>query len=215
MALSKVTYTQVTTLMTKWFKQTFSLKTLNPQLTHTQINSMQDEIIANAAAITAQLTSTATFTNKTLTTPIVASVYQDAAKTKLMTVPDTASDTLCAIAATQTLTNKTLTSPTINTPVITNPATTVTLGTHDYAGAAVDWTLSAAELLLPVHKPTNANGAVNAIVATTIRPYLFINATGQALTVKTAAGTGIVVANNKSAFVMSDGTNVIRLTTDA
>lgn len=54
-----------------------------------------------------------TLTNKTLTTPIIASIYQDAGKTKLMTLPNTASDTLCAIAATQTLTNKTLTTPII------------------------------------------------------------------------------------------------------
>lgn len=53
-------------------------------------------------------TNTQTLTNKTLTTPIIASFYQDAGKTQLMTTPNTASDTLAAIAATQTLTNKTL-----------------------------------------------------------------------------------------------------------
>jgi len=58
-----------------------------------------------------------TLTNKTLTTPVIASIYQDAGKTKLMTLPDTASDTLAAIAAAQTLTNKTLTSPVINTQI--------------------------------------------------------------------------------------------------
>lgn len=59
------------------------------------------------------LTSAQTLTNKTLTTPVVASFYQDAGKTKLMTTPNTASDTLTAIAATQTLTNKTLTTPVV------------------------------------------------------------------------------------------------------
>lgn len=63
-------------------------------------------------------TGAQTLTNKTLTTPIIASLYQDAGKTKLMTVPNTASDTLAAIAATQTLTNKTLTSPVLTTPQI-------------------------------------------------------------------------------------------------
>jgi len=57
--------------------------------------------------------NTETLANKTLTTPIIASIYQDAGKTKLMTVPNTASDTLCAIAATQTLAAKTLTTPVI------------------------------------------------------------------------------------------------------
>ena len=56
-----------------------------------------------------------TLTLKTLTTPVVASIYQDAGKTKLMTLPDTASDTLVSLAATQALTNKTLTTPKIVT----------------------------------------------------------------------------------------------------
>jgi len=75
----------------------------------------------------ATLAGTETFTNKTLTTPIIASIYQDAGKTKLMTVPNTASDTLVALAATQTLTNKTLTSPTINGTIAT---TGLTLPAH-------------------------------------------------------------------------------------
>lgn len=149
----------------------------------------------------AVLAAEQTFTNKTLTTPIIASAYQDAGKTKLMSLPNTASDTLCAIAATQTLTNK----------VLSDDVQTWTLTAHDYGGAAEDWTLSAGELLKPCHKPTNANAPVNAIVADTIRPYLFINGTGQNLTVKTAAGTGITIANGKAQQVMSDGVNVIAI----
>ena len=42
-----------------------------------------------------------------------------------------------------------------------------------------------------------------------------INATGQTATVKTAAGTGIAVASTKSATLLCDGTNVVRLTADA
>jgi hypothetical protein len=162
------------------------------------------------------LAGTQTLINKTLTTPIVASLYQDAGKTKLMTVPNVASDTFAMLGATQTMVNKTLTSPTINTPVISDPDTTLGVASHDYAGAAVAWTLSAAELKKGIIRATNANGAVNAIVANTANKlYWVINGTGHALTVKTAAGTGIVVANGKSAMVMSDGVNVIRLTTDA
>jgi hypothetical protein len=166
--------------------------------------------IGDAADTFVMNDTAATLTNKTLTTPIVASFYQDAGKTKLMTTPNTASDTLCAIAATQTLTNKTLTAP-----VITNPATTFSIGTHDYGAAAADWTLSAAELLKTVHKPTNASGEVNAIIADTAGIlYIFINGTGKTLTVK-GTGTGIAIANGKVGIVMSDGTNVIRVSTDA
>lgn len=108
------------------------------------------------------------------------------------------------------------TSAVLTTPVMTDPASSFTVGTHDYAAGAVEWVLSAAELLKTIHNPTNANGAVNAVVAlATKRPYTFINTTGQALTVKTPAGTGIVIASTKTATVMSDGTNVVRLSLDA
>jgi hypothetical protein len=72
----------------------------------------------------ATLNDIQTLTNKTLTTPIIASMYQDAGKTKLMTLPNTASDTLVTLAATQTLTGKTLTAP---KGVMLNLLTTVTL----------------------------------------------------------------------------------------
>ena len=48
----------------------------------------------------------------TITTPVISSLYQDAGKTKLMTIPNTASDTLVTLAATQNLSNKTFTDQT-------------------------------------------------------------------------------------------------------
>jgi hypothetical protein len=54
-----------------------------------------------------------TILNAILTTPTLASFYQDTARTKLMTVPNVASDTVVLLAAVQTLVNKTLTAPTI------------------------------------------------------------------------------------------------------
>jgi hypothetical protein len=59
------------------------------------------------------LTGEETETNKTLTTPVISAIYQDAGKTKLMTLPDTDSDTLVTLEATQELGNKTLDSPVI------------------------------------------------------------------------------------------------------
>lgn len=101
-------------------------------------------------------------------------------------------------------------------PVFTNMTNEVTINTHSYASGTTAWTLTAAEQLKPIHKCTLAGGGVDAIIPLTPSiPYTFINASGQTVTVKGASGTGTAIANNKTAMVMSDGTNVIRLTTDA
>ncbi|RPJ79816.1 MAG: hypothetical protein EHM20_00055 [Alphaproteobacteria bacterium] len=69
--------------------------------------------IADAADTFCMIDTAQTLTLKTLTTPIIASLYQDAGKTKLMTIPNVASDTLAVLAAEQTFTNKTITTPVI------------------------------------------------------------------------------------------------------
>lgn len=148
-------------------------------------------VAISAVGITATKTATLTFVNT-----------DDAA----ITFP-AATSTLATVAGTETLTGKTLTAP-----VITQPSITCAFGTHDYGAGTADWTLSAAELKKMIHKPTNASGGVNAIIGDTAgMPYIFVNGTGQTLTVKTAAGTGIAIANGKTHMLMSDGTNVIAI----
>lgn len=168
----------------------------------------------------------ATLTLKTMTSPVlttpkiadgdagctITSANQTNASATI-TIPDCgdAADEFVLKDTTQTLTKKTLTAP-----VITQPQLSFTFGTHDYGVAHSDWTLSAEELLKTVHKPTSADAAVNAVIADAAGIlYIFINATGHALTVKTATGSGIEIANAKTGIVMSDGTNVIRISTDA
>lgn len=147
-----------------------------------------------------------TLTLKTLTTPIISTFYKDAAKTKLMTVPDVASDTVALVAAEQTLTNKSLTAP----------AVTEGVATHDYAAGAVDWTLSASELKAKYLVVTNAN-APAAIIgpSTSGKTYIVVNNSGQAITIKKAAGTGIAVADTKVAEAAYIGSDYIRITADA
>ena len=67
--------------------------------------------IALTSDITVTASSTTTFTNKTLTTPVIASLQQ-ASGSNTLTMP-AATDTLVGKATTDTLTNKTLTAPKI------------------------------------------------------------------------------------------------------
>ena len=69
--------------------------------------------IPNATGTIVLRSSTDTLTNKTLTTPIIASISNSGT----MTIP-TGGGTLATIGGTQTFTNKTLTSPTLNTAKI-------------------------------------------------------------------------------------------------
>ena len=72
-------------------------------------------------AVTADLSTAQTLTNKTLTTPIISSI----SNTGAITLP-TSTDTLVGRATTDTLTNKTLTSPLINLGINTQTGTTYT-----------------------------------------------------------------------------------------
>lgn len=125
------------------------------------------------AAVT--LAGEQTLTNKTLTTPVIASLYQDAAGTKEMTIPNTASDTLAAIAATQTLTNKTLTTPVISsiyqdageTKLMTVPDTASdTLTANAATQTLTNKTITSPTLTLKTGTPVNAVAATGVLTLT-------------------------------------------------
>lgn len=115
------------------------------------------------------------------------------------------------INETETLVNKTLTSP-----VITSPDLTFGVASHNYGAAATDWTLSATELKALRIIVTNASGAVNAIATPTAgKMYVILNTSGQALTFKATGQTGVTIASTKSAIVIGNGTDFVRVTADA
>ncbi len=91
-------------------------------------------------------------------------------------------------------------------PVFSNTAISVP-GTGDY-------TLSAAEIGFDSYEFTGVlTGNRAIIVPNTVAPYRVRNNTSGAftLTVKTAAGTGVVVTQAQGAFLICDGTNVVNL----
>lgn len=137
---------------------------------------------------------------------------------------------VATVAGAETLTNKTLTSPTINTPVVDAPAITggtiaastitspdlyVAISSHNYAGDAADWVLSATEAKSAILTATSANGAC-AIVAVPDfgKVYWIKNSTGQELTIKADGQDGVKIANGKTAAVYGNATDFVRLTAD-
>jgi hypothetical protein len=86
---------------------------------------------------------------------------------------------------------------------------------HDFGGAATAWTLSADEALCFYLIVTNANGAAD-IIAPHIEgtTYCLRNASGQAITLKKSGGTGIAVANGKTATLWHNGSDYVRATAD-
>ena len=87
-------------------------------------------------------TSTDTLTNKTLTTPIIASLYTSG--TNLLTFPASISDNVVTRTSPDTLTNKTLTSPTLTTPVL-GVATVTSINKVLFTAPATVATLTLAE----------------------------------------------------------------------
>jgi len=90
----------------------------------------------------ATLVGTETLTNKTLTTPIIASLYTSG--TNLLTFPASISDNVVTRTSTDTLTNKTLTSPTLTTPVL-GVATATSINKVLFTAPATVATLTLAE----------------------------------------------------------------------
>lgn len=119
--------------------------------------------------------------------------------------------TIAIIDAVQTITNKTLTAPVINTPDIIHKQTT-----HDYSGAAADWTLTSGESKAETLVVSNSNADTNIIAPTTAgRRYIVVNHTDYNVTIKKNGGAGVKIAAGAVVWVEYIGSDYIRLTPDA
>ncbi len=99
--------------------------------------------VPNLSGTISLTSATETLTNKTLTSPVIATIVNSGT----LTLP-TSTDTLVGRATTDTLTNKTLTSPTISNPSFTG--TTNSAGAIVFEGATAD----SFETTLTVEDPT-------------------------------------------------------------
>lgn len=90
------------------------------------------------------------------------------------------------------------------------------VATHDYGAAAATWALSGEETKATMLVCTNAGGTASIIGPNTPgKPYIVRNTSGQVITIKTATGTGVAIANGKTAMVVNSGTDYVRITADA
>ena len=128
-------------------------------------------------------------------------IYQDVGKTKLMTVPDTASDTLAAIAAAQTLTNKTVDSSanTLKNVVLnyTGVVTTAEINAGKTLIAAVAGrTLKVLRYFMLVNGAYDGGGGVSVILQDTNgTPVVITTAATAALTTGAKISSEVAVAN--------------------
>jgi hypothetical protein len=120
---------------------------------------------------------------------------------------------LASIGAGDVLTTtntKTLTNKTLSGPIFTIAAT------HAYA-LAEDWVLSAADMLCSLLVTSSGSGDANIIESGGVSGRIRIVRNGAAgtVTIKESGQTGVSIATGKTAVVMHNGTDYIRVTADA
>jgi hypothetical protein len=126
--------------------------------------------------------STQTLTNKTLTSPAIASIIN----TGTLTLP-TSTDTLVGRATTDTLTNKTLTSPTLTSPTISGSGTATLASVTTTGNVSVGGTLAVTSTSTFTGTATFNGASVLAAGTASLAPLRFTSGTN--LTTPTAGVT--------------------------
>ena len=141
-------------------------------------------------------TGTETLTNKTLTTPVIATI----SNTGALTLP-TSTDTLVGRATTDTLTNKTLTSPTLTTPALGTPASGV------LSSCTVDGTNKVGYQNIPL---SGIKVASYTLVAGDVGKFVELGTSGTIVVPASifAAGDAISIFNNTSASISCDSSAI-------
>ena len=112
------------------------------------------------------------------------------------------------IAVTDSTADRTITLPDASGTVNVNCTSS-----HNYGGAAVAWTMTAAEAACPFISVTNANGAVNAVLpaAEPGKFWFILNGSGQILTFKVTGQTGGTIASGKYALYAGNAADVFEI----
>jgi len=88
--------------------------------------------------------------------------------------------------------------------------------THDYSAGTTAWTLSASEAKATYLSVSNAGGAADIVAPDTAGKFFALyNGSGQTITIKVSLGSGVAVANTKTALVYHSGSDYVRITSDA
>lgn len=90
------------------------------------------------------------------------------------------------------------------------------IATHVYS-LVEDWVMSAAEAICTMLAPTSGStGALNLIAPDTAgKVYIVRNTSNGTITIKKSGGTGVDIAAGKTAIVMHNGSDYVRVTADA
>jgi len=90
---------------------------------------------------------------------------------------------------------------------------TWTTNSHTLTVANGTTSESRCAMLVLTDTGTALTGAATVVCPTASKIYIVKNTSGQTATIKTAAGTGVAIADDKTAFVFCDGTNVVEAVT--
>lgn len=185
-----------------------SLKLAGTAITPTAAELNKLASIGSGGLVTT--TNTATLTGKTLSGTVTLSA---ATLSGGATLDGTfAGGTLSAPTLTGTIPAS---GATVTSPTVTGLDAAFNVATHSFA-AGEDWTLSASEQKALLLTTSSGSGTPSIIAPSTSgKIYVLRNGANVDLILKRSGGTGITVASGKTAILLDNGSDYVRVTADA